>query len=357
VLTPGNLVLSLLYGNGADANGVTICSSAAIALIASQTNLSWMAEFFVHCRSIGSTRNAVRHRLRQVQPGGDRIDQPAHPDPGLGPGSVGVVRPDRRARLVAAGEPLRLDRRDDAASRPRSDRDELMPPILFKLQDARGSGVGPLIPAARPDLNINLNYLSAISALAFGSNDTLSVLRGVAGSAATAITDAATIGAQRGVAGSSALRLASSAVVARLAGVAGSAMLRLAGSAAAAVLRGVASAARIAFGQSAQAGAARGMNASAGMVVASTAAIARARGFAASASLGFACAVLIGARRGFGGSAAFAFAGTLDLRSPVPASRTVTPEAHGMVLAPGGGGLTLTPPYYDRTVKPPRRET
>jgi hypothetical protein len=35
----------------------------------------------------------------------------------------------------------------------------------------------------------------------------------------------------------------------------------------------------------------------------------------------------------------------------------VTPEAHGMVLAPGGGGLTLTPPYYDRTVKPPRRET
>jgi hypothetical protein len=55
VLTPGNLVLSLLYGNGTDANGVTICSSAAIALIASQTNLSWMAEFAVHCRSIGST--------------------------------------------------------------------------------------------------------------------------------------------------------------------------------------------------------------------------------------------------------------------------------------------------------------
>jgi hypothetical protein len=53
-LTPGNLTLGLLYGTGADANGVVLASSAAIALIASQTNLSWQAEFFVHCRSIGS---------------------------------------------------------------------------------------------------------------------------------------------------------------------------------------------------------------------------------------------------------------------------------------------------------------
>lgn len=54
VLTPGNLTLGVLYGTGADANGVVLASSAAIALVASQTNVSWMAEVFVHCRSIGS---------------------------------------------------------------------------------------------------------------------------------------------------------------------------------------------------------------------------------------------------------------------------------------------------------------
>ncbi len=52
--TPGNLTMSVLYGTGADANGVTLASSAAVALTASQTNLSWMCDVFVHCRSIGS---------------------------------------------------------------------------------------------------------------------------------------------------------------------------------------------------------------------------------------------------------------------------------------------------------------
>ena len=54
-ITPGNLVMSLLYGTGADANGVTIVSTAATALTASQTNLSWYVEFYVHCRSTGAT--------------------------------------------------------------------------------------------------------------------------------------------------------------------------------------------------------------------------------------------------------------------------------------------------------------
>jgi len=52
--TPGNLTLGLLYGTGADANGTVLASSAAIALIASQTNVSWEAEFLVHARSLGS---------------------------------------------------------------------------------------------------------------------------------------------------------------------------------------------------------------------------------------------------------------------------------------------------------------
>lgn len=54
VLTPGNLTLGIYYGTGADANGVLLASSAAVVLVASQTNLSWMLELDVTCRSIGS---------------------------------------------------------------------------------------------------------------------------------------------------------------------------------------------------------------------------------------------------------------------------------------------------------------
>jgi hypothetical protein len=53
--TPGNLSFGIYYGTGAAANGVLLASSAAVALTASQTNLSWALEAFVHCRSIGST--------------------------------------------------------------------------------------------------------------------------------------------------------------------------------------------------------------------------------------------------------------------------------------------------------------
>lgn len=53
--TPGNLTFAVRYGTGADANGNAAASSAAIALIASQTNVSWQVEVFVHCRSVGAT--------------------------------------------------------------------------------------------------------------------------------------------------------------------------------------------------------------------------------------------------------------------------------------------------------------
>ena len=52
--TPGNGQFSVYYGTGVDANGVLLAQSAAFALIASQTNLSWEAEVQVHCRSLGS---------------------------------------------------------------------------------------------------------------------------------------------------------------------------------------------------------------------------------------------------------------------------------------------------------------
>jgi hypothetical protein len=54
-LTPGNLTIGLLYGTGADANGVVLASSAAQVLLASQTNLTFEIDLKVHCRSIGNT--------------------------------------------------------------------------------------------------------------------------------------------------------------------------------------------------------------------------------------------------------------------------------------------------------------
>jgi hypothetical protein len=52
--TPGNLTVALLFGTGADANGTSLCATAAVALIASQTNISWEFEAYVHCRTVGS---------------------------------------------------------------------------------------------------------------------------------------------------------------------------------------------------------------------------------------------------------------------------------------------------------------
>lgn len=52
--TPGNGSFDIYYGTGADANGVVLASSAALALTASQTNLSWTCEFTVTCRTTGS---------------------------------------------------------------------------------------------------------------------------------------------------------------------------------------------------------------------------------------------------------------------------------------------------------------
>lgn len=54
-LTPGNGSFDIYYGSGADATGVILASSAALALTASGTSLSWAAEIDVHCRSVGAT--------------------------------------------------------------------------------------------------------------------------------------------------------------------------------------------------------------------------------------------------------------------------------------------------------------
>lgn len=55
VLTPGNGSFNILYGTGADANGVALMTGTPVALLASQTNLSWSMEAYVHARSLGAT--------------------------------------------------------------------------------------------------------------------------------------------------------------------------------------------------------------------------------------------------------------------------------------------------------------
>lgn len=55
VLTPGNGQWNIYWGTGADANGTIIGSSAALALTASQTNISWRMECIIRCRAMGAT--------------------------------------------------------------------------------------------------------------------------------------------------------------------------------------------------------------------------------------------------------------------------------------------------------------
>lgn len=52
--TPGNGSFAIYYGTGADANGVLLVSSAALALSINQTTVSWDCEVVVSCRTTGS---------------------------------------------------------------------------------------------------------------------------------------------------------------------------------------------------------------------------------------------------------------------------------------------------------------
>lgn len=52
--TPGNGTFDIYYGSGADATGTVLASSAAQTLVANQSNIAWMADIVVTCRSVGS---------------------------------------------------------------------------------------------------------------------------------------------------------------------------------------------------------------------------------------------------------------------------------------------------------------
>lgn len=53
VLTPGNGSFNVLWGTGADANGVLLMTGTPVALSVSAVNLAWQAEIYVHARSLG----------------------------------------------------------------------------------------------------------------------------------------------------------------------------------------------------------------------------------------------------------------------------------------------------------------
>jgi len=57
--TPGNGTWDIYWGTGADANGTILASSAGVALVASQTSLTWELELFVRCRSLGSSGSLI----------------------------------------------------------------------------------------------------------------------------------------------------------------------------------------------------------------------------------------------------------------------------------------------------------
>lgn len=67
--TPGNGQLGILFGTGADNNGVTVMQSAAFALIASQTNLSWNCELYISARSLGATGTLMGTGWVEFNPG------------------------------------------------------------------------------------------------------------------------------------------------------------------------------------------------------------------------------------------------------------------------------------------------
>lgn len=59
--TPGNMTASCYWGNGTDANGTSIVASAAVALTASQTNLTWEWDLYIRCRALGVSGSLIGH--------------------------------------------------------------------------------------------------------------------------------------------------------------------------------------------------------------------------------------------------------------------------------------------------------
>jgi hypothetical protein len=57
--TPGNGSFDIYYGTGADANGTILASSAALALSANQTAISWTVDLWVTTRKLNDATNGA----------------------------------------------------------------------------------------------------------------------------------------------------------------------------------------------------------------------------------------------------------------------------------------------------------
>jgi hypothetical protein len=57
--TPGNGSFDIYFGTGADANGTILASSAALALVANGTNLSWSLELNITVRKLNDASNGA----------------------------------------------------------------------------------------------------------------------------------------------------------------------------------------------------------------------------------------------------------------------------------------------------------
>jgi hypothetical protein len=57
--TPGTQTFALLWGSGADANGVSIVASQVITPAASLVNVSWQWDMEIHCRAMGAAGSLI----------------------------------------------------------------------------------------------------------------------------------------------------------------------------------------------------------------------------------------------------------------------------------------------------------
>jgi hypothetical protein len=82
-VTPGNGSFDIYWGSGADANGTILASSAALALTASQTNLSWELEIAFAASPKARGRSPLPRNL-ECKRRRSRVDASACNDPGFG---------------------------------------------------------------------------------------------------------------------------------------------------------------------------------------------------------------------------------------------------------------------------------
>jgi hypothetical protein len=63
VATPGNMQAAIFWGSGADNTGTNLAASAAVALTANQSLMSFEWDILVKCRSIGATGSLLCHGM------------------------------------------------------------------------------------------------------------------------------------------------------------------------------------------------------------------------------------------------------------------------------------------------------